>query len=618
MRGFSEKLDKWKIVKTIKEFRNIVDIDFEFVRGGITIIVGENNIGKTNILDFLYEENKKWDDFEADEEEYKKEESPQGLIPRYRDSTYSLKLFFPRQAFLIYPNDLGRSFSFFKLLDCWLTTSIPPYFIHATHPEFKKRPKEGKITLSYRIYYFDLATATSFLNEEEKKGLRLDKVKFRNCEFYYGKLEESNSAREYFIIESGLDPKEEMKSWMPRFDNRDNFIKHQNEKKIIYYGLNKNISHPLDKLGSGYLKIETLKSLISDLKNEQQIQEGERYRYEVEKDKWLDEDEWKWKKAVYPKFIHTPILLMDEPEVFLHPSLISELASTIKKAEENNVTTIFTTHSPSLLSHFINELFSGEANLVILQKDESGKIKKPLCFNEIIEEVNKEICEVWKSYCSCFKEEAENNNFYYDKWKILLNEHTLKIFFSKSVLFVEGMTDYVLLVSEFIRREIPELESIEIIPIFGKLNYIFFSKLSQKMGIKCRFLLDKDNHLIEKAKRIESEEKIKGTKLKNCKHEPKCTQEQVHKTFWSIHTKGKLEGKEEEIIYDGEGEIDWLKDSIEYLLEVEPKDKFMISKELSMLNKLGSLDELKRENPENYKKWKERVSKLRRVVEKIV
>ncbi|CAG8689737.1 7127_t:CDS:2, partial [Cetraspora pellucida] len=123
---------------------------------------------------------------------------------------------------------------------------------------------------------------------------------------------------------------------------------------------------------------------------------------------------------------------MDEPEVFLHPSLISELASVIKKTEEKNITTIFTTHSPSLLSHFVNELLSNGANLTILQKDESGKIKKPLYFDKIIVEINKEA-----------------------------HEHTLKIFFSKSVLFVEGMTEYVLFTSEFMRREIPAVREIE-------------------------------------------------------------------------------------------------------------------------------------------------------------
>jgi len=48
---------KWIINKKIKAFRNLKDVNFEFIRGGITIIVGENNTGKTNLLDYIYEEN---------------------------------------------------------------------------------------------------------------------------------------------------------------------------------------------------------------------------------------------------------------------------------------------------------------------------------------------------------------------------------------------------------------------------------------------------------------------------------------------------------------------------------------------------------------------------------
>jgi hypothetical protein len=86
------------------------------------------------------------------------------------------------------------------------------------------------------------------------------------------------------------------------------------------------------------------------------------------------------------------------------------------------------------------------------------------------------------------------------------------------------------------KREIPTLEEIEVIPIFGKFNYIFFSRLSNKLGIKSKFLLDKDNELVEKAEKIEKskteKERIKGTKLRGCDHEPeKCIEEQIHKNF---------------------------------------------------------------------------------------
>jgi len=134
----------------------------------------------------------------------------------------------------------------------------------------------------------------------------------------------------------------------------------------------------LDKLGSGYLKIETLKSLIEDLKNEQQAPKEKEYYHKPKLDK---PDEYEIRRRIYPSFAHTPILLMDEPEIFLHPSLASELANAVKRAEEKNITTILTTHSPTFLSHFINEVFSNnKASLVILRKDKDGNLKPPIYF----------------------------------------------------------------------------------------------------------------------------------------------------------------------------------------------------------------------------------------------
>lgn len=584
----------WNVAKTIREFRNIRNIDFKFVKGGINIIVGKNNVGKTNILDFLYEENKKWDDFEANEEEYRKEELPQGLIPRHRDSTYLLELFFPRRAFLIYPNDLGRSFSPFKFLDCWITASISPYLIHASHPEFKEKPKERKMTLSYRIYYFDLTASTSFLNKEGKKDLRLNKVKFRSCEFYYGRFEEGlNLAREYFIIESERKPKEEIQPWTPRFDNRNNFIKHQDEEKIIYYGLNRDVSHPLDKLGSGYLKIETLKSLIEDLKNEQQIQEG----------KYLNKEE-KWKRSAYPKLVHAPILLMDEPEVFLHSSFTSGLANTIKGAGKKNITTILTTHSPTFLSHFVSDLFTiNEINLTIIQKGSNGRLRNPVYFCDWAKEKNnkEEIISKWMSYCQCFRKELEKGNteidkLYYNQWRSILNKHTLRVFFSKEIIFVEGPSDYILLTNEIVEKKLDELESkgkiklelkderkqtmsekfkeIEIIPIFGKSNYIFFRKLAESLHLKYWFLLDMDKqHIDEKQfpKDSSQQEEKKNISPKNCSHEELLTR------FW-YHHKGELKNpeqlEEDKITHSTESKISWFPKNIEKFLLEESAQKW--------------------------------------------
>ena len=79
------------VVRKIKEFRNLKDITFEFIKGGITIIIGENNVGKTNLLDYIYERNREWDNFEG---EYKEIRIGKEEKKAYRKDTSSLDMFF--------------------------------------------------------------------------------------------------------------------------------------------------------------------------------------------------------------------------------------------------------------------------------------------------------------------------------------------------------------------------------------------------------------------------------------------------------------------------------------------------------------------------------------------
>jgi ABC-type cobalamin/Fe3+-siderophores transport system ATPase subunit len=61
--------DNEDIVIEIKENdgeNNLEDINFSFLKNGITIIVGENNVGKTNLLNYIYEKSEKWDNFDEE------------------------------------------------------------------------------------------------------------------------------------------------------------------------------------------------------------------------------------------------------------------------------------------------------------------------------------------------------------------------------------------------------------------------------------------------------------------------------------------------------------------------------------------------------------------------
>jgi len=71
------------------------------------------------------------------------------------------------------------------------------------------------------------------------------------------------------------------------------------------------------------------------------------------------------------------MLLIDEPELLLHPLLTKKMANLVKELERNDIATIITTHSSSFLSHFI---YSDKLNLIIMRKEKDGKLSYPLYF----------------------------------------------------------------------------------------------------------------------------------------------------------------------------------------------------------------------------------------------
>ena len=85
------------------------------------------------------------------------------------------------------------------------------------------------------------------------------------------------------------------------------------------------------------------------------------------------------------------LLLIDEPEVFLHPSFLGKVATLIKKLNEKGVTVILTTHLPAFLSHFIYE---GKASLIIAKKNKITEIlsnNEILYFDKLRDEIKKDV-----------------------------------------------------------------------------------------------------------------------------------------------------------------------------------------------------------------------------------
>jgi hypothetical protein len=242
---------------------------------------------------------------------------------------------------------------------------------------------------------------------------------------------------------------------------------------------------------------------------------------------------------------------------------------------------------------------------MILRKDKDGNLKPPIYFYDWVQEANnrEKIISKWMSYCQCFRKKIkkgiteEINSLYYNQWKTILNTHTLKAFFSKKVLFVEGPSDYVLLTSEIIEKKLEELEkrkeikldseekeenivekfkTIEIIPIFGKSNYVFFSQIATSLGLRHWFLLDMDKNRIDENRfpeRIDQEEKTIEYS-KNEENPTNCFHKEIHTHFWYKH-KGELKSLEEikegKIVHSLESKISWFPENMEEFLTAKER-----------------------------------------------
>ncbi|KLL02763.1 MAG: hypothetical protein MRERV_71c002 [Mycoplasmataceae bacterium RV_VA103A] len=117
------------------------------MKNGINIIVGENNTGKTRLLNYIFNQNEDWDK----------------LNEKYKSGFKTLPIFF-------------RSFG----------DGFP---IHDPSNRHSSAEEKGKLKCSYEIYYFDLKSNFPFLTKEEKKiidkGIEFENIKERSCVVYY-------------------------------------------------------------------------------------------------------------------------------------------------------------------------------------------------------------------------------------------------------------------------------------------------------------------------------------------------------------------------------------------------------------------------------------------------
>lgn len=157
-----------------------------------------------------------------------------------------------------------------------------------------------------------------------------------------------------------------------------------------------------------------------------------------------------------------PLVILDEPEIGLHPTLIDELVNFIS-LKDNRIQTLLSTHSSRVVK---NCMVLSEVNIFQLIEDKNTTIiKKVKTFED--KRLNKIITDKEASY-----------------------------YFSNGILFVEGTTEYELFTNKFLRDLYPILKRVEVFSYDSNNVSLDISHPHQrKMKIPYLLLLDSDKIL---------------------------------------------------------------------------------------------------------------------------
>ena len=170
---------------------------------------------------------------------------------------------------------------------------------------------------------------------------------------------------------------------------------------------------------------------------------------------------------------HGAILLIEEPEMFLHPQMQRSLYKTLRRIGENNQI-IYTTHSP----HFIGV---PDYNDIVLVRKQAGATKVTISA-------------------------LPTDNARREKLIKELDPERNELFFAMRLLIVEGDTEKLAL-PEYAKALGIDLDQAgaTIIEVGGKRNLMEFARIAISLGIPTRVLYDRDSSDFQKEKKTEEE-----------------------------------------------------------------------------------------------------------------
>jgi len=152
------------------------------------------------------------------------------------------------------------------------------------------------------------------------------------------------------------------------------------------------------------------------------------------------------------------ILLLEEPEIHLHPAMVKKLLKIIER--ENLDNQIFlTTHSPIFIHPTnLHRIFR------VIREDETTKVFSPRIANRGID---------------------------YNRLRQELNADNCEMFFADKVLLVEGASDHMLM-RGLINRFYKGYKEVKVIQVYGKSNVDVYVELLDIFSIPHVILLDRD------------------------------------------------------------------------------------------------------------------------------
>ena len=133
-------------------------------------------------------------------------------------------------------------------------------------------------------------------------------------------------------------------------------------------------------------------------------------------------------KKLHMNKLKAPIIILDEPEIGLHPNLIDEFIKFIL-FENGRIQTLLSTHSPRIIK---NAMVLDDTNIFqITQKNYQTIVKKVKNVDE-------------------------------RKLKEVISDKEASYYFSKGIIFVEGISEYELLTHSVLKQRFPVLNKVDI------------------------------------------------------------------------------------------------------------------------------------------------------------